>query len=279
MKINLVNYEEGVVKHGILTKYAKCMERELQDLNYEVKVSSRPDPKWDVNHHINFISAMPCPGKNTAMVTHFTGDMYSQKVKLEKIKKFDGVGICFSHKTRDWLVKQGIPKKKLEVVLPAHDGMLRRPSIIAMAYKAYPDGRKREDMFEKMFLSLKDKEKFIFRIMGAGWRDLLEKLAKKKIRVQWTDQFSMDLYEQLLNSSDYLLYTGGEDELAQSILDAKNAGLKIIAPPQAELEVEYPFKTQAELNKIFKDLAENPVADWTWDNYVKQHIKIWEKLS
>jgi hypothetical protein len=280
MKIHIVNYEDGRVENGILTKYARAMERELQDLDYDVSVSNTPDPKADVNHHINYISAQDCPTKNTTMVTHFTSDMYKIKDKLDKMRRFlvNGVGICFSQGIKDYLVRQGMPEKKLEVVLPAHDGMIRRPRIIAIAFKIYPDGRKREDMFEKMFLSLKDKKKFIFRIIGPGWKPLLERLAKKNIQVQWTDNFSMDLYEQVLNSSDYILYTGGEDAVAQCIVDAKNAGLRIIAPHQTDIEVEYPWKTQDELNKIFQDMEVNPVEDWIWENYTKQHIKIWKKL-
>jgi hypothetical protein len=279
-RIHLVNYEEGRVENGILTKHARAMERELQDLDYEVTVSNKPDPKADINHHINYIAAQPCPTLNTAMVTHFTSDMYKLKDKLDKMRKFltNGIGICFSQAIKDYLVKQGMPEKKLEVVLPAHDGMIRRPKIIALAFKVYPDGRKREEMFYKMFLAIKDKKKFIFRIIGQGWRPLLEKLAKKGIQVQWTDKFNMDLYEQVLNSSDYLLYTGGEDAIAQSIVDAKNAGLRIIAPKQTDVEVDIPFETQEELNKIFNDMEINPVESWTWENYTKKHIKIWESM-
>jgi hypothetical protein len=279
-KIHIVNYEEGRVENGILTKHARAMERELQDLDYEVTVSNKPDPKADINHHINYIAAQPCPTLNTCMVTHFTSDMYKLKDKLDKMRKFliNGVGICFSQAIKDYLIKQGMPEKKLEVVLPAHDGMIRRPRIIALAFKVYPDGRKREEMFYKMFLSLKDKKKFIFRIIGAGWKPLLEKLSAKGIQVQWTDQFNMDLYEQVLNSSDYLLYTGGEDAIAQCIVDAKNAGLRIIAPPQTDVEVDIPWQTQEELNKIFQDMEINPVEKWTWENYTKNHIKIWENM-
>jgi hypothetical protein len=280
LKIHIVNYEEGRVQNGILTKYARAMERELQDLDYDVTVSNIPNPSADVNHHINYISAQDCPTKNTTMVTHFTSDMFKLKDKLDKMRRFliNGTGICFSQHIKDYLVRKGMPENKLEVVLPAHDGMIRRPKIIAIAFKIYPDGRKREEMFEKMFLSLKDRGKFIFRIIGPGWKPMLERLAKKKIQVQWTDKFSMDLYEQVLNSSDYILYTGGEDAVAQCIIDAKNAGLRIIAPPQTDVEVDIPWKTQEELNKIFQDIEINPVEDWTWENYTKQHIKIWEKL-
>lgn len=279
--INLVNYEQGIIENGILTKHAREMEKNLIDMGYEVTVKNKPDPKADINHHINYIAAKDCPTLNTTMVTHFTSDMYKMDEKLDKMRKFldkGGIGICFSQGIVDYLVKEGMPKEKLKVVLPAHDSMPRRSRIIALAYKIYPDKRKREYMLDNLVKSLKDKNKFTFRIMGPGWRETLDPLVKEGIRVQWVENFRRDFYEELLNTSDYLLYTGGEDAIAQCIVDAKNAGLRIIAPRQADVEVDIPFKTQAELNAIFKKLAENPVEDWTWENYTKKHVKIWEKM-
>jgi len=202
--------------------------------------------------------------------------MYELEEKINKVKDYDGIGICFSKGIKKYLIKNGVPKEKLEVVDPAHDGMARRPRIIAMAYKLYLDGRKREEMFVEMFKSLKRPENYIFRIMGENWRPILEKL--DGIQVQWTDKFSLDLYEQMLNTSDYLLYTGGEDAAAQCLVDAKNAGLRSISPVVDELTVDMPWKTQKELNKIFAEMDENEVEDWTWENYVKSHLQIWKNM-
>jgi len=282
--INLVNYEEGIVKDGILTKHAREMEKNLIDMGYKVTVQNQPDPKADINHHINYIAAQPTKTLNTAMVTHFTSDMYKEREKLDKMRNFliNGIGICFSEGVRKYLIKQGMPPEKLRVVLPAHDGIPRRPRIIAMAFKVYPDGRKREYMLDKLARSLKkDKKKFIFRIMGPGWKEVLDPLVKEKIldgQVQWFDHYIGDLYQELLQTSDYLLYTGGEDAIAQCIVDAKNAGLRIIAPKQDDVEVDIVFETQGDLNRIFKEIAENQVENWTWENYTKQHVSIWEEM-
>jgi hypothetical protein len=115
--------------------------------------------------------------------------------------------------------------------------------------------------------------------MGKGWKPVLDPLVKKGIQVQWTDKFMKELYIQFLNTSDYLLYTGDEDSLAQSLIDAKQMGLRIIAPPRAEFQVELPFNNQEDLNRIFKQMTENPVSSWTWENVVKSHETLWKKLS
>ena len=279
LKINIVNYEHGMGVNGILTKYAKKMEKELIDLGEDVTVSDLPDPKADVNHHINYMAAQPCPTKNTTMVTHFTSDMFQLEQKLDKMAEFDGIGICFSQGIMDYLIEKGINKNNLRVVLPAHDSLPRRPRIIAVAFNVYPDGRKREQMFIDLIRSLKDQKKYAFRIIGKYWKPILDKLADTKVQFQYVEDFTLDFYTELLNTSDYMLYTGGEDAMAQCIVDAKNAGLRIIAPQQTDVQVEYPFETQKDLDKIFEEMVENPVEDWTWESYTKKHLEIWRNMK
>jgi len=275
MKVNIVNYEEKLGIDGILTKYAREMQRALRDMGHDVTVFHESDRDADINHHINYISYKPTSTIDTTMITHVTGDKTKtekQKIDLIKRQAKTATGICFSEG-----MKKKIGIDNLEVVLPAHDSIKRRPRIIAMAYKIYPDGRKREDMFSKLFKII-NPEKFTFRVIGEGWHRTLDPLVKKGLRVQWVKDFRQDFYEELLSTSDYLLYTGGEDALAQSIIDAKQAGLRIIAPPQEDIEVEFPFNTQEELNSIFKKLEENPVESWSWENYAKKHLEIWKTL-
>jgi len=281
MKVAIINYEQNLGMDAILSKYARMLERELIDLGHEAFISGKPE-EADINHHINYISYIPSGGKDTTMITHLTGDKsLSEKQKIEMAKKQSKTahGICMNKQIMDKLIENGIPKEKLSYVLHAHDGTPRRPRIISMIYNVYPDGRQREKMFVDLVNSLKDKDDFVFQIMGKGWKPLLDGLMKKGLRqVNYMDNFYGDLYQQLLMTSDYLLFTGDEDSLAQSIVDAKNAGLRIIAPPQNGLEVEYPFRNQKELNEAFKKINDNPVKDWTFENYAKQHINIWKTL-
>ncbi len=100
------------------------------------------------------------------------------------------------------------------------------------------------------------------------------------MQVDYFAEFDYATHKKILETSDYNLYFG-EDEGSMGLLDAKNAGLKIIAPNigfNIDVGVDYPFKNQEELNEIFKKLSINPVEDWTWKKYAREHLKIWRKL-
>lgn len=275
MKINLVNYEIGI-KDGILSKYAREMERCLKDMGHKVSVSNKVDLKADINHHINYIGGkVPSKGKHTLMITHF-GENEKDKIEMLKNNLKNSVGICFSQDTADWIKEKGLGK--MEVVLPAHN-LTRRPRLISIMTDLYPDGRKREEMFEELVKHI-DKKKFVFSIIGQGWRGMLEELAKEGLQIQWQPEYNPQLGQAILSTTDYALYFG-KDEGAISILDATNCGVRTIAPLvgfHKEIGIDFPFDTQEELNAIFDKIGHNPVEDLTWENYTKKHVDIWTKM-
>ena len=279
MRVNIVNYEQNIGIDAILTKYAKNLKKELIDLGHEATITGQAK-EADINHHINFLSYRPSGGKETTMITHLTGDKNhteKHKTDLVKVQLEVSHGICMNQEIKDKLVKDGCDPKKLSVVLSAHDSLPRRPRVIFIATNIYPDGRKREGMLAELLKTI-DPEKFYFVIMGQGWKDTMEIIVENGILGEYYGSFNAKDYQHCLDTSDYMLYTGDEDSLAQSLIDAKQTGVRIIAPPRKEFEVEYPFNNQEELNSIFEKMNENPVKDWTWNNYAKQHIKIWENL-
>lgn len=269
-KINLVNYELGQ-NNGILSKYANKMNEELLRLGHDSFITQQPRG-GDIVHHINYLPYRFSPKVNTLMITHiFEG------YKLEKLKEHikTSFGICFSDETREWLIEKGLPKDKLTTILPAHDELPRKKKKVFICTNVYPDGCKREMM--GAFLMEKFGNDFNFTIMGKGWEKLIKTY---KLKVKLYPEFNESNYYELLSTSDYLLYFG-KDEGAMSVLDAKQVGLQVIAPNvgfHKDLDVDYPFESQEELNNILIKLVHNPVEDWTWANYVKNHLKIWEKL-
>ena len=269
--INIVNYEEGF-NDGILTKFAK----ELGKIE-GATIKNLPDSKADINHHINYLPYRHTDTINTLMVTHIFEGYKIDRLR-EHIKKAD-MGICFSPQTMDMLIEKGLPREKLTYVLPAHDERPRRPLVISILTNVYPDGCKREYMLNELAKVI-DKEKFVFRIMGKGWQPLLEPLVADGLQVQYFTEYDKDLQNSILDSADYYLYFG-EDEGSMGLLDAVQAGVKTISTPQGfhlDIGLDYQFSSQEELNEIFKKLQYNPVEDWTWDRFRKQHIEIWNDL-
>ena len=262
--INIVNYEM-TFNNGILSKYANKMKEHLDLLGVESFISPTPQ-RADICHHINYLPYRPNEFKNTLMITHIFEGYKLDKVK-EAMKTAD-VGICFSKETKDFLIEKGV-EGKLEVILPAHDG-LKKKKKIAVVTNVYPDGCKREKMFYDL-LGVVDKDKFEFIVMGSGWN---------LNGIEYYPKFDLKIYENILNACDYLLYFG-KDEGAMSVLDAKHLGLRIIAPLTGfhhEVGIDYPFDAQNDLNGIFESLAASPVEDWTWENYTLQHLNLWKKL-
>lgn len=278
LKIHIVNYEEGMGIKGILSKFAYKMYDELcKTGGVQASIGSQPREDVDINHHINYLQYKPNKTKNTLMVTHIF-DNYKRK-ELEKGMETADLGIVMSKDMRSQLVKWGFNKKKLPIVLPAHDGIPRRHQIVAILTNVYPDGCKRAEMLAGLAKTLNNNE-WAFRIMGKDWTEILAPLVANGLQVDYFAEFNYDIHKQILESSDYCLYFG-KDEGSMAILDAKNAGLKLITTNQGfhkEIGIDYVFDTQEELNAIFKKLNPNPVKDWTWRKYVDEHIKLWQKL-
>lgn len=274
MKIHIVNYEASF-NNGILTKFAKKLEEELKKQKITVTVSDKPDPKA-INHHINYLPYQPNETKNTLMITHIW-----EGYKLDAVKqgmKTADVGICMSEEMIGYLEGKGIPRKKLVAVLPPHDGLPRRKKIVSILTNIYPDGCKREWMFPELIKNI-DNSQFKFIIMGSGWGETLRKTEGADI--DYRGNFNYEEHAKILQESEYSLYFG-LDEGSMGILDAKNAGQRIITTPvgfNSAMGIDYPFTTLDELCAIFKRLEANPVKDWTWKRYADEHLKIWKKLA
>lgn len=274
MKINLVNYEMSLV-NGILSKFAWKMNEELDKLGIPNVVTDRPDAKYDVNHHIIYVNYHHVDSVNTVMITHINNE---QKVKTAKeAMKTADIGVCMDQQTLDELVAEGVPREKLHYVVPAHDNVLL-PIPVAILTNVYADGVKRETMLNELAKHI-DPKRFLFRIMGKNWG--VDALRALGLQIEYHPEFGRAVQDTILINSKYYLYFG-LDKGSMALLDAKLAGVKTIAPLDGyhrHTGVDYPFTTQNELNAIFSELAKNPLPQFTWENYTKEHVKIWERLS
>ncbi len=280
MKINIVNYEQGF-NNGILSKFANKLNDNLIKLAEKSTIGAVPNRDVDINYHINYLPYKHENSPDTLNALYITHIF--EGYKLDAVRKgmeTADIGICMSDDTRFQLIKWGLPKDKLVTVLPAHDGLVRRHQVVSILTNVYPDGCKREEMFTKLVKTL-DFNKWAFRIMGSGWSEILTPLVVEGLQVDYFNDFNYDIHKQILESSDYSLYFG-IDEGSMGILDSANAGVRTIAPNigfHKDIGIDYPFETQEELNGIFEKLSKNNVKDWTWNNYAKQHLEIFNSLK
>lgn len=285
MKVNIVCYED--VNAWILGKFARKMHENLSVLGIESKISKQSDSSFDINHHIIYINYNSVPSSiDTLMITHIDD---SSKLNLIKNQlEVSQMGICMSKETMLKLNAFGIPNNKLSFINPAHDNIIKpRKLVVGITCMVQDDGRKREIFLDKLASKI-DPDIFSFKIMGRNWNPQVKTLISKGFEVEYDSEFNYDKYVKLVPSLDYYLYMG-QDEGQMGFVDALCAGVKTITTPQgyhldAENGIYYSFTTYDDLLNIFltieseKKKIVNSVSEWTWLNYTRKHVEIWEYL-
>jgi len=285
MRVRLVCYDG--TNGWILSKFALKLNEYLLKLGHSSDIAQTPDTAADINHHIIYFHYSGEKYSNdTLMITHI--DNLDKLHRLEKQLVNAKMGICMSRETMDTLSNLGIPRNKLSYINPAHDGVIfPKQKVIGITCRVQEDGRKREHFLSKLALDI-DPYFYSFKIMGDGWHNQVDELRKNGFQVDYTDHFDYNKYTELIPSLDYYLYMG-QDEGQMGFVDALAAGVETIATPQgyhmdAEGGLTYSFNTYSELLDIFRMLSERrfrlikSVKDWTWENYARKHIEIWQYL-
>jgi glycosyltransferase involved in cell wall biosynthesis len=285
LKVNLFSMGAD----GILGKFNRRMEEELLKMGVDVKITDKYDPTADVNHYplYTFINH---PTQNhehdTFMITHV--DCASKVELLRTRVKSYGMGICMSKQTLDFLTANGVPREKLCYINPAHDHIIKpRKYTVGLTYKVYDDYRKRDEFLIDIAKNI-DKDLFRFVIMGEGWSNIVDELVGLGIEVVYYDHFDYDKYLEIVPTFDFFLYFG-YDEGNMGYLDALAAGVETIVTPQgyhldAKGGLTYPCNTLDDYVKVFDEIAMRKksriasVQDWTWENFSKKHLEIWNYL-
>ncbi|MDF3079022.1 MAG: hypothetical protein K0S09_2911 [Sphingobacteriaceae bacterium] len=283
MKIHIVLYPE--LNPWILTKIATKLMENIQALGHEATIGHGVDRSADINHHITYLQYKPLQGGvHSIMITHIDNSVKLQKVKTDLHSA--GVGICMSKNTLSELVKLGVPRLKLQYAHMAKDGnAVSRKICIGFTTRIYADGRKREDYFTRI-LKIISPADFKFEIMGFGWGPTIEKMRAAGFEVRYFEEFAYDDYMNLMSRLDYYVYLGA-DEGSAGFIDALAAGVKTIVQPQgfhldAPNGITHSFETFDQLKGIFLQIAAernrlvSAVSEWTWENYAKKHIAIWD---
>lgn len=289
LKIRIVYSQDG----WIFGKFASKMEEELLKLGQEVSISNTPDFEADVNHYISYSNlthlSKEYSGINTTMITHI--DTAEKRELISFQTEHDVVGVCMSQDTMNKLTSWGIKREKLCYINPAQDGIMRPKKIVlGITNRCYSgeDLRKNDRLIVEVCKEL-DPDLFEIKIMGAGWDSIVEELQNMGFSVTYYNDFVREIYYDLMPSLDYWLYYGF-DEGAMGYLDALAAGVKTIVTPQGYhldtiVKPTYLCSTVADFIKVLKNVQDekkaivNAVSGWTWDNYARKHLEVWQYLK
>lgn len=289
LRIRLVYANDG----WIFGKFANKLQSELTKLGQIVEIGETEDPDADVNHFISYgmLGEFVSDKKTvkTTMITHIDSLMKRDLIAYQAQE--GAVGICMSADTLNKLSVWGVPRDKLCYINPAQDGEIRPKKIVlGITNRCYGwlDCRKRDDMIVVICREL-NPQYFKWKIMGSGWDEIVNEMRELGFEVEYYPEFEREIYKNLMPSLDYWIYYGF-DEGAMGFLDALAAGVKTIVTPQGyHMDVKcgltYPCSTKddfvAVLKNIQKEKADivSAVKDWTWENYAKKHLEIWQYLT
>jgi len=183
MRINIINLD----KEGwILTKFAKRMNLQLNELGHTSFLTKSPRTDVDVNHSIIFlflhkdIDFFPPNTINTTMLTHVNDDFRYKKIR--SIASYLNAGIAMSKDHSKFIKHKRLGLKKIFHVLPPHDNDLDLKKIhFGIFTNLYSDGRKHESFFLETISKL-DPQLVKFSIIGKGWSEIIKKLQKKNLK-------------------------------------------------------------------------------------------------
>jgi len=283
VKINIVCYED--LDTWICGKIAKRLTDALLAQGHDVSLGKEVVPSAEINHHVIYLNYLGAPTSvHTLMVTHV-----DNALKLGRVKeglKTARAAICMSREGVRNLIRLGVNPAQLDHAHMGHDGKaIPRRIVVGISTRLYPDGRKNEDDFVRLIQAIQPAD-FSFKIMGFGWAPIVSMMQQRGFDVDYRQDFEYESYLRMLSTLDYFLYLGG-DEGSAAYIDALSAGVKTIVQPQgfhldAPGGITHAFSNYAELEAVMKALAEDrqrrvqSVAPWTWDNYARKHVQIWE---
>lgn len=286
LRIRIVSAEDG----WILMKFARKLQEELNKLGQDVDMDTEEDPTADVNHFVHFERLKKIYNRfitvRTTMITHVDSMLLRDMVYYQA--QNNAVGICMSSDTLGKLSSWGIPRDKLCYVNPAQDGDLS-PKKIVLGIIGYCDdafGLNTEDDWIVRICEKLDHQIFRLKILGKGWNLIVDQLRKLWFDVEYTMDFDKETYAEWLGSIDYELFYGND----LGYMDAMAAGIKIIAKPYGSQlavgdGVTYPCERIADFVRVLQGIQSekkeimDSVKDWTWENYARKHLEIWQYLT
>lgn len=277
----------------ILGKFARKLQEELSRLGQEADIADEEDPVADVNHYVYYCDLVKIRKSHhtvrTSMVTHVDCSLKADMIKFQTQNQV--LCICMSSDTLNKLSAWGIQRNRMCYINPAQDGDMKPGKIVLGITNRCYDGfdfRKRDNLILEVCRQL-EPQFFKLKIMGSGWEEIVRQIRQLGFEAEYYAEFDRKIYKELMPSLDYWLYYGF-DEGAMGYLDALAAGVKTICTPQGyhldtRCGLTYPCSTIEDFVRVLRQIQEekraiiDSVKDWTWENFAKKHLEIWQYLT
>ena len=231
--IEILNYESGFGKKGILTKICIGLQQSFTLIDIPNTVSQLPSNNFELKYHVYFRFCIPVKNaRNFTLVTHI-----DSRMKMKQIARLVRQGVhlvCISQETKYFIYNyckvRSIKNVNISVIdLSPEITSVRRKYHIGFFSNIYPDGRKQEFILFDLFKNL-NTEDVDFYFMGNGLEMLIKTGKNAGFGIEYKDNFDEEYYKNCLTKLDLVVYTG-LDEGAVSILDAISAGVPVAITP------------------------------------------------
>jgi glycosyltransferase involved in cell wall biosynthesis len=286
MKVNIMTVRSGWILHKNAERMIEANKK--LDTGIDMTLSYEPRDDIDINYYVSLDNLFwrKTKAKDVGYFTHL--DNNSPECFRPIFLEMDFI-VHQCKKYYDMFIELGYPKEKMEVIKPAIKldmfplrkirlGIFQRGGYIGKGI-----------LFLKELIEETDLKNFHFVFVGKDWENILFITKEKGVTYEYHTSENYEEYPKLYEKIDYLLIPGLWEGGPMCLLEALAMGIPIIASDVGwvpEFKVDYMFKAgnKEQLINILKKIEEErlskrkQVENITWENYVKELIKIFEKV-
>jgi len=273
----------------ILDKIAERIKATNDKLNtgVEMELSTNPTsaPTFDLNYYVDVYN---CYRYKSAIKDVGWLNSFHEGFDPSKAMSLDFI-VFQNKKYQQKMIELGYPAEKTKVIYPGVDlkKFFLRKITIGIFQRGVHKDKGNEFMFNLPdFIDLKN---FAFVFVGKGWDNVVNKYSRMGIETDYYPAERYDFYPMLYEGIEYLLIPSLKEGGPMCLLEALAMGIPVIASKVGMVEdfgVEYTFEpgNYLELAEILTKIEEErikrrkKVEALTWENHVKQLIKVFEKV-
>jgi len=285
MKVLIVRPNSGWILDKIAENIVKINKKLNTGVEMKLSVNPSSSPRIDINYYMDVYN---CYRYKSANKDVGWLNAFHQGFNPQRAMNLDFI-VFQNKKYQKKMIQLGYPKEKTKVIYPGiflNDFPLKKISIGIFQRGVHRD--KGHDFMLRL-PHIIDLRNFKFWFVGKGWNDVVNYYWRKGIESYYRFEENYSMYSYYYDQIDYLLIPSLIEGGPMCLLEALAKGIPIIASKVGMVEdfdVEYTFEpgNALELAEILMKLEgkrlkiREKVKDLTWENHVKELIKVFEKV-